>query len=69
VEDVGATAEEHAAMKNTPRHLVKCPKWRSPEDPNVPCECHIILQEKYPPQDDEITDAYRQTYDPDWGGE
>lgn len=53
-------------------HYYECPKWRSPDDDQVPCECYIIAHEKHGrKQDDadEVGVAYRRAYDPDWGGD
>jgi hypothetical protein len=74
VEDARGTAEEYATVKNAKErraasgaHIWGCDYVR---DELGPCTCWILLQEKYPSKrEDELESAYREAYDPDWGGE
>lgn len=57
-------AKERRAASGT--HLWGCDYVR---DERGPCTCWILDQEAKKPRDDELTSAYREAFDPDWGAE
>jgi hypothetical protein len=66
--------DDHKRRRMEKQHYMECPQWRAPKGKRegVPCECEIIFHQKWGrKQDDadELGAAYREAYDPDWGGD